>query len=196
MTYTVTVTGGATAEVYGGLDALNSYASLSIGAAAAAYAKLTGDAPAQCLVKATRFIDAQVWQGVPTAPPVDDTTLQWPRTGVTDEYGAAVDSSMVPANVVKAAFELAMIAALKPATLEAADQGTNIKSVHAGTAGVDYFVPTSAATGTAPLFPPVVQRLIAQYLGSSVDSIGGGIQTGGEGRSEFKHDRFKRSWPL
>lgn len=196
MTFTVTVTGGASAEVYGGLDALNAYASLSIGTAAAAYVALTGDTPAQCLVKATRFIDSQVWQGTPTTPAVGGTALQWPRTGVVDEYGVAVDASTVPVNVVNAAFELAMLAAANPATLEAVDQGTNIKSVHGGPAGVDYFVPTSAANGTAPLFPPVVQRLIAQYLGSAVDSIGGGIKTGGEGRSEFARDRFKRSWPF
>lgn len=196
MTFTVTV-GSNTAEVYGGSTACVAYLALAIGDAATAFTALTSDNQNRCLVVATRFLDAQSWQGAPASPAVGGTTLQWPRAGVTDAHGVAVDSSTVPANVVNAVFELAGLIAADPDVVTAVDQGTNVKGVHAGPAGVDYFVPTSAADGSAPLFPPVIQRLIAQYLGAASDRIGSGITTGTCGHSEFaRRDRFRRDWPF
>lgn len=196
MTFSVTI-GSDTVEVYGGLTALKSYANTSFGDSATAFNALaTDDDRSRVLVMATRFLEALIWQGSPTTPPVDDTTLAWPRTGVVDEYGNAVDSSTVPANLVNGCFELAMLVAEDASVVTVVDQGTNTKGVHAGSAGVDYFVPQSAQLGTAPLLPPIVGRLIGQYMSSAVDDVGGGVASGTGKCSEFARDRFKRSWPF
>jgi hypothetical protein len=196
MTFTVTITGDATAfEVYGGLTAATHYLLAKIGDAGTAWRSLTPDDQARMLIEASRYIDEQSWQGLPTTPAVGGTALKWPRTGVIDATGVAVDSTTVPANIVNAAFELAAILADDPDVIANADAGTNVKGVKAGSAAVDFFVPTSAADGSAPIFPPVVQRLVAQYLASS--DLGGGVVSGTCGESKFEDsDKFERTWPF
>lgn len=197
MTFIVTI-GGNPYEVYGGATACGIYLGAAIGDPATAWVAASPTLQAQLLVAATRYIDAQVWQGLPTSPAVGGTTLQWPRTGVIDANGIAVDATTVPQNLINGVFELAAILADDPDVFSAADQGTNTKGVKAGSASVDYFVPTSASDGSAPLFPIVVQRLIAQYLGAAVETIGGAVASGTDGRSEFSghRDTFRRSWPF
>jgi hypothetical protein len=194
---TVTITGDATPyEVYGGLPAALHYLLAGVNDGAVAFRALDSDDQARMLIQATLFLDAQAWQGLPTSPAVGGTTLQWPRAGVVDANGNAVDSSSVPANIVNAAFELCALFADDTDLADNVDAGTNVKGVAAGSARVDFFVPTSAADGSAPLFPAAVQRLVAQYLGGAVDDTGGGVASGTDGRSEFADPRrFNRTWP-
>lgn len=198
MTFFVTVAGDSTpVEVYGGMPAALHYLLYRAGDGPAAWRALTNpDDQARALVSATLFLDAQAWQGLPTVPAVSGTTLQWPRTGVVDANGLAVDPTTVPIAIVNACFELAAMIADDPDFLSAADNGTNTKEVHGGPAGVEYFVPTSAANGTATLLPTIVQRLVGQYLGSSASTVGGGVSTGTGERPQLGRERFRRSWPL
>jgi len=206
MTFTVTITGDATPyEVYGGLTAATHYLLAKIGDAGAAWRGLSADDKSRVLISATRFIDAQVWQGTPTTPAVGGTTLMWPRAGVLDINGNAVDSSTVPTNVVNAAFELAAIFADDPDIEGQRDAGSNVRSVKAGSAGVDFFVPTGAQDGSASVFPEIVERLIGQYLASG--DVTASIATGTTGVSQFDCcktcntspctcNSFNRSWPF
>ncbi len=201
--FSVTI-GADTFEVYGGITACTSYLNGRNSAGAVAFRALpSADDRARALIQATAFLDAQTWQGMPTTPAVGGTALQWPRTGVIDVNGNAVDSSTVPTNVVNAVFELAALFADDADLAENVDAGTNVRGVKAGSAGVDFFVPTSALDGSAPLLPPQAERLVAQYLGSAVES-GGGVVSGTEGVSAFDVDGdgddddniWGRSWPL
>lgn len=202
MTFSVTI-GSNTYEVYGGLTAAQARWGTILGNVGVVINGLPSTAaagvPSQSLMLAasTNFFESQVWQGQPTTPAVGGTTLSWPRTNVVDEYGNPVDSGSVPDDFVNGVFELAALLSVNPGIIGRVDAGTNIKGVGAGPARVDYFVPTSAQDGSAPLFPPAVQRLVAQYLAAAVDTVGGGIKSGGDRGAIDRGGRtWDRSWPF
>lgn len=202
MTFNVTI-GSVTIETYTDVNGAKNYLAGSIGDGAVAFFALDDTDAAgvlsksSCIAAATRYLEAQLWQGVPTTPAVGGTTLSWPRTGVVDAYGNAVDSQSVPANLISAVCELAAIFADDQDVFAAADQGSNLKGVRGGPAGVDYFVPTTAQDGSAPLMPEPAQRLVGQYLATSGDTVGGGIVTGGcKEENEHEARKWDRAWPF
>jgi hypothetical protein len=163
-------------EVYGGLPACKEYLATSSTPQAIAFTALaTDEEKARRLVDATRFLDAQDWQGAPTTPAVDATTLAWPRTGVTLADGTAVDANTVPTDLVRAAFELAALIAADPSIVGKADQGSNVATLQAGSASISYFQRTDVKDGTATVLPPTLDRLIAKYLngGTGASARGG-----------------------
>lgn len=113
------------------------------------------------LVTATAMLDRQEWMGSKTGDP---QTLDWPRTGVSDPEGNAVDSATVPQFILDAACELGL-ALIQDLTVQTnKDTGTNIKALKAGSAGIQYFKGTSG-----PRFPTIIHELIGFYLsGASV----------------------------
>jgi len=194
--FTVTI-GTDTFEVYGGATACASYLNGKIGDGPTAFRAAIADDKSRLLVTASLFLDAQRWKGEPTTPAVGGTTLAWPRAGVTDEDGASVDSATVPLLLVRAVFELVALLADDSTIDTAADQGSNLKAMGAGSGRLEFFVPTTAQDGSAPALPPAVERLVAQYLDAPGGSVGGGIASGTDGCSDFAHrGRFDRSWPF
>lgn len=133
----------------------------------------------QALITATRMIDRQTWAGAKTS---SSQALQWPRTGVTDAYGNAVDSSAVPQAVIDATCELALALALDPTIETNTSSGSNIKRVSAakGT-DIEFFRPTSGGR-----FPTIIQELLKAFTGgsASVASVGGEV-SGNCGVSQF-----------
>jgi len=196
--FTVQITGVAPdPEVYGGLDAARSYIGGIFAPAASAWLALLPDDQGRTLVTATRYLDEQPWDGAAIGTVGGAaTTLQFPRTGLT-RNGVAVDVATVPPEVVQAAFELAVLISAKPAVVSSVDQGTNLKSVSGGGGvGASFFAPTSAALGTAPVMPVVVQRLVGRFLAAPGDDGAGGFGSGGGTRSEFSRRRqFRLTWP-
>jgi hypothetical protein len=75
---------------------------------------------------------------------------------------------------------LAALAEDDPDVLTVEDQGSNVRSVAAGSARVELFNATSAARGTAPALPPAVMALIGPYLAANADAL---AQDGGAGES-------------
>lgn len=128
----------------------------------------------QALVTATRMLDRQTWQGLPTANP---QSLQWPRTGVTDKYNQPVDPSSVPQNIIYAECELAMAIYSDPTVQTNKDNSSNIKSVKGGPAEVQFFRPINAGR-----FPTIVQELISQFLSGGTPA---GMVSGNCGESKF-----------
>jgi len=125
--------------------------------------------PEQALVSATRLIDRQTWQGDRTdVPPTQP--LEWPRTGVTDKYGNAVDSASVPQSIIDACCILAGLLVQDSTLFEQQDTGSNIRKLKAGSAEIENFKPTSAGKG-ATKFPPQVQELLGQYLASGATLV-------------------------
>jgi hypothetical protein len=191
-TFTVAITGvSPDPEVYLDVARARSYVGAIFGPAAARWLALSPDAQGQTLVAATRYLDEQPWVGSRTGLAGGmPTALAWPRSGVTRGDGTPIDSATVPAEVPRATAELAVLVASDPAVTSRLDQGSNLKSVGgAGVPTVEYFVPTSAAAGTAPRMPVVVLRLVGKYLATSAASIEGGFGQPGGSESAFSRHR-------
>src|SRR5262245_59674167 len=114
--FTELVTGSSTAvEVYGGLAACADFLNDSSSEGAVAFRGLEADDQKRRLIDASRYIDSMFWQGVPTGlAACTPTTLAWPRSGLTDTQGAALDATNVPTLVVQAAFQMAGLIAADP----------------------------------------------------------------------------------
>lgn len=157
------------------LDDANNYINAQYGPTYSAWMLLSDDDKGRTLTTATRFLDSFQWQGTPTgivgALP---TSLQWPRTGVFVD-GVELDPTTVPTQVVQACFELAVMIADDPSLPQNSDAGSNVQSMGAGGANLSFFRPTSAAEGTAPRLPPLIDRLIGRFLASNVATVTGFI---------------------
>lgn len=185
--FTVQVTSSTTpVEVYGGVDACLEYLRYSDTDGAVAFVALDADGQKRKIAQATRYLDSLSWQGVPTGlAGGTPTTLQFPRTGLTDAQGAALDATDVPALFVEAVFEMTALIAADPSVTQNADTGSNVSSMGAGPASLSFFRPSSVADGNATVLPTAVDRLVGRWLASSAALIGGVI-TGGSSRSAFR----------
>ena len=205
--FTVTISGVTNpVEVYGGLAACKDYLGAMIGDGATAFAALTTDSDrGKYLVAATRYIDAQAWAGVADA--FGGTTLQFPRSGLLDQYGAAISDAAELVLVNQAAFELVALLAADADVQAAVDSGTNIQSMQAGSARLQFWRPTSAIDGNATMLPVAVNRLIGRWLAASSAALGlatAGVATGvtfDDGDSDddnpFDGDQTRNiRWPL
>ena len=152
MSELVVLTTAQSATIYGSYAAAGDYAATMFGTTYAAWRALLPDDQKRTLIAAARFIDAQAW----------DT-----NTAATMAIRDAI------AAFPQASYELAVLIADDPSVLQTLDQGTNVRVVGAGSARVEFFNPSSAVSGTAPIFPPVLMRLIGRYLALSVISTGG-----------------------
>jgi Putative DnaT-like ssDNA binding protein len=140
---------------------------------------------AQGLLQATRLIDKQKYAGAKT-----DVTnaLAFPRTGLTDVDGNAVDSATLPAAVQIACCELALAILVDPSVLSNA-QGTSqaTKRLKAGSAEVEYFNPIA---GTR--LPTIVSDWLMPFFGGgSTTAIGA---TGTDGCSSFDDCHTRDVW--
>lgn len=118
----------------------------------------------------------------------------WPRTGVVDRYGEAVDSTTVPAALRTAQAIYAFELAVDPELEAARDANKNIASLNAGSVGVSYFRPTD----DAGRFPASVQEVVSEFLagGGGSAAIGAPIATGTGATSDIDEDRYELSGPL
>lgn len=149
----------------------------------------------QCaaLITATRLLERQTWQGEQTvAKPTQ--ALAWPRTGVTDRYGDAVDSASVPQQIKDAQAELAFELSQDTDQETESSANSNTKRIKADTVEVEYFSPVR----TAGRFPSVVQELIAEFLAGAAGGTNVGINAfGTDTVSNYSADDWTRSrgWP-
>jgi len=131
------------------------------------WANAAGSDKDRALVSATRTLDQQLWEGLPTDL-VTPQVLAWPRTGVTDKNNQAVADSAFPTDLLNGYYELAQQILDDPALDEAANQDSNIKSVTADVVNVRFFRPV-----TGSILPTSVFNWIKQFLGSNTSNIGG-----------------------
>lgn len=198
--FTVTIAGVTNPiEVYGGATAASDYVGAMFGDAPTSWLALSPDDQARTLVTATRYLDQQAWQGTATfLVGVTATTLQWPRSGVVNSDGTAVDATTVPVAIVQAAFELAVLVADDPDVITEIDGGSNLQQIDAGGGvGVTYFNPTSAAFGSASRLPGILDRLVGRYLASPSGDAGsalGGYSGNGGCESHFDHEHSYKRW--
>lgn len=181
--FTEFLTGDATGyEVYAGLAFVQHYLGGSSSAAAQAFRALGvgSDAQKQRVIEATRYVDQNYWQGTATGlAGGTPTTLAFPRSGLTDVNGAALDPTNVPKEVNEAVAELAALIALDPDTANNVDTGSNVSSLGAGPAQISFFRPQSVHDGNATVLPTLVDRLIGRWLAGAGAKISvGGFASG------------------
>jgi hypothetical protein len=137
----------------------------------------------QAIVTQMRVFDRTAWQGAPTEPrdktvpqPGSTQALAWPRTGLVDREGVAVDSSAIPLEILQGGYEYALELINAPSVQTDDQRGSNLKTdkltqrvegAVTVTTEKGYFRST---LGTLPPFPTIVQDYIGLWLASSVSS--------------------------
>lgn len=136
---------------------------------------------AKALVTATRFFDRQNWNGskYQDAP---TQVLDWPRSGLTDSNGNALDETEVPQEILDATCELALTLLQNPSAQDSTDTGSNIKRMKAGSVEIEYIRGTS---GTR--FPTIINELVGLWLTVS-SSLSGPFIYGADNESSFSEN--------
>ena len=118
----------------------------------------------QAIISAARMLDnAVLWTGNPTADP---QPREWPRDGATCDNEAVADGT-IPDAIAIAQYELANILFLDSTVQDGSGSGSNVKSVKAGSAAVEFFSATTGAGETR--LPTVVNDLVGCLIeGSTV----------------------------
>lgn len=111
--------------------------------------------------------------------------LYFPATGLTDQQGVGRDDGTVPQEIIDGTIELAYLIS-QDSNLESSENtGSNVKSVGAGSANVEFFRPGNVlGTSGITRFPASVQELVGQFLKSSGAGVRG-VVTGTEDDSIF-----------
>jgi hypothetical protein len=158
MSESISVTGVSTpVTIYGTFNAAKDYVAVMYGAAYAAWTALTDDQKKQTLIAALRYLEQQAWDA--------DTAADF----ATRDAIAAFP---------QAEYELAVLIADDASMTQNADASSNIRAVGAGSARVEFFNPTSVQSGTASVLPPIVMRLVGQYLAAATVGVGASGQSG------------------
>lgn len=153
---------------------------------AGSWATQTADNKARALVSAARWIDRAVkFSGTESVP---GQPRAWPRDGATCD-GVAVTNGSVPDELANAEFELAFILVGNSAAQDALTQASNVRSVKAGSAGVDFFTPTMGTSADTRL-PIVAHDYLKCFFAGSISA---GFASGTGEDIGFAEDDFDRS---
>lgn len=88
------------------------------------------------LMMATRYVDAAFdWTGSPTTTTQE---LAWPRTGMVDQNGNAIDSMTIPRLLKEVVYELAIALLRKDITVQDTVQARGITSIKAGPVSIQF----------------------------------------------------------
>jgi len=124
-----------------------------------AWLAFTVDQRNAAILEATRFLERQHWNGSKIQP---TQVLQFPRSFLLDRDGMLIPEATTLQIIIKAMAELALVLLNDIEVLDNDDAtGTNIKSLKAGSARIEYF---RHETGTR--FPTIVHECIALFLAS------------------------------
>lgn len=141
MSETLTI-GTGTVDVLGTYLGAVAYVEAMYGAKYTTWLALAAAARKQTLAQAVRFINAQAW---------------------TDDYDTHAERDALEAFQF-AEYELAVMISDDDTVTDAADQGSNIASLGAGSARISFF---NQSTKNAPRLPPVLMRLVGSYLAAA-----------------------------
>ena len=145
---------------------------------ASAWAALTDDQKGANLVAATRRLDLLDYSGEKVSASQEN---QWPRTGATCN-GEAVTETDVPLELQNATILKAGSITLDDSNANAGTSGSNVKSVEAGSAKVEFFRPTIPGLAVQD---ETVFQLVSCLLAGAGDGVGFGCATGTDGTSIF-----------
>lgn len=161
-----------------------------LGAAATAWAAASADDKARALVAASDWIDRALnFTGTKT---VSTQVRDWPRDGATNNCtDEAIADGTIPTELADATFWLAGNIVVDPTIVDAAGQGSNVKSAKAGSAKVEFFQPTIGEAEDTRL-PVVAHDYVICFLEGTGDIIAPG-GTGDTSDSAFDCDDFERT---
>ena len=187
MSEVLVLTTGSTGTTHGTFAGATTYADVSGADWAVAFRGLASDDERKRkLIDATRYLN--------TLGYIDGYTDFATRDAL--DLGTGDGDAAFPFRA--AAYRLAGLAAADADVLEVEDQGSNVRAVGAGSARVEFFNPTSAAAGTAPVLPSSVLALIGAYLATNADALNQDGGTGGTGTDTSPFDPcadYDRRWP-
>lgn len=134
----------------------------------------------KALVTATRQLDRQNWEGskYEDAP---TQVLDFPRSGLVDDEGDEVDETTVPQQIIDATCELGLALLDNTQLQDESSTGSNIKSLKAGSAEIEYIRATSGKR-----FPTIVDELIGLWLtagSGSATALAGPFVSGADNES-------------
>lgn len=145
----------------------------------------------RALISATRMLDRRpLWSGTVTDL-VTPQPLQWPRDGATCR-GDAVPDGTTPDALAEGGFELALALLEDEAIQDSPGTGSNVKRAKAGSAEVEFFVPT-AGSSSETLFPQVVHELVACYFSGNAAGLAAPFVSGLDEESAFGDDDWELS---
>lgn len=146
-------------DTYVDLDYADAY--LAADLSATAWMLATDDQKSAAIVTMTRLLDRQTWLGVPTD---GYATHAFPRTGLvySDDNNFPVDPDTVPVAVLEACCEGAALLVGGTDLTGTTNTFNQQRLLKAGSVMIENF----RTVGPFPRFPPQVQELIGQWLGS------------------------------
>ena len=149
------------------------------------WSPLTNDEKSKRLVAATRRLDLLTWKGKQTGGGAQG--LEWPRSGLTYEGGAAVPDNIIPDKLAEATALLAGTITMDSTHAEHGGGTTpEVKRVQAGTSQVEFFSGARLGDTESELADTTALQLIRQWTeGGAAVSIGGLAATGLSGTSSF-----------
>ncbi len=141
-----------------------------------AYTSATTTKQDQALITATDFLDSQSWDGDKT---VSSQPLEFPRTGLSDKNGDAVDSATLPPELVEAHY-LLTLAILKSSQVQFSS-GTRVSGITTANTAIRFSIFGEAINAGG--LPNNIQQLIAIFLSkasasSLVESFGTDVVSG------------------
>jgi hypothetical protein len=114
------------------------------------------------LIMTANILDRETYKGTKASGAV----REWGRDNIVDKYGNAVANNVLPPDFNIANFEMALELANDNAVADTTNQGSNIKSLKAGSAEIEYFRSTSKQA-----LPDVVYNYLKPYI----ESAGGDV---------------------
>lgn len=132
----------------------------------------------KALATATRSLDRQDWQGekYQEAP---TQGLEFPRSGLVDKNGVAVDETTVPDEIIDATCEYGLALIEDASIQDQSSTGSNIKKLVAGSAEIEYFRGTIGQR-----FSTIIFELIGLWLAGN-SSYSGPFVSGADNESGF-----------
>jgi Putative DnaT-like ssDNA binding protein len=164
-----------------------------LGAASAAWTEATADDQARALVMARAWYDRALTEILSGTRTVSSQQGVWPRDAATCRGVTLADDS-VPDDAAYAEFVLAGILLQDAAQAASDGTGSNVKAVRAGSASVDFFIPTLNG-GKDKRLPTEAWDYVRCYLGSTASTFAPYI-TGTDVAALFGDDDFGLSGPL
>jgi hypothetical protein len=159
-----------------------------LGANATAWTGASEDDQNRALVMAVDWLDRVTQTNLSGTKTVASQALNWPRDGATCD-GTAVADGTTPDNIADATFWLGGLLLVDSAAGSGSGTGSNVKSVGAGSASVQFFTPTiNSITDTR--LPIVAMDYIRCYLDGAGTDRGVGVASGTGCSSSFSATQF------
>lgn len=166
---------------------LTTYWNGRLGATATVVSAATSTNKKRALVMAADWIDRVArFSGTPTVP---GQPRAWPRDNASC-YSDPITSGTTPDEVPKAEFEVAGLMLVDPDQASGSGTGSNVRGVKAGSASVEFFVPTLGNPQFDTRLPTPANDLLKCLYGGTMET---NFASGTDKTTGFDEDDFERT---